>query len=162
MPVSGDDASFTLDDLPPGPAHQRNGGTTSTVKLKMLVDDTKLDSANYAARLKDILAGDDDDEVEGHGSGNVGLMGHEDDEDEDEEFLYIGIDAPQAIGYDAQLADVLDEPQPLPQKSHAIMNASPTPEAVDGSASEESFDYNRYQVRQCIYLPKPAHSLHSG
>src|SRR5258707_1192774 len=125
MPVSGnedDDVSLALDESLPNSGHQISRGSTSADDLKILANDKRLDSSNYAERLKDILGVDDDGEVEGHGPGNRGSIGREDDEDEDEykDFLYTGIDAPQPIVYDAQLADVLDEPQTLSQQNNSM------------------------------------------
>ena len=163
MPVSGnedDDVSLVLDESLPNSGHQISRGSTSADDLKALTNDKRLDSSNYAERLKDILGVDDDGEAEGHGPGNMGSIGREDedDEDEDEDFLYTGIDAPQPIGYDAQLADVLDEPQTLSQQNHS-MNPFPTSEKADDSISGESLDYNRYQVRYCMGMPSEPDSF---
>ncbi|KAF8342052.1 Golgi CORVET complex core vacuolar protein 8-domain-containing protein [Cantharellus anzutake] len=148
MLTSGDesDESFTVDDLLPHSVHQKRGrGFTPTTGKKVLTDDAKLDSSNYAARLNDILAGDD--EEGGMTWGDIGLLGddEEDEVDDNEEFLYTGKDAPVVVGYDAQLADVLDEPQPPAQESHPHLDVSTGSEKMGDHVFKEGFEYNHYQ-----------------
>lgn len=97
---------------------------------------------NYFARLEEILDDDDDNDDDasirsGPADSRLGS-----DQDEEDGFLYTGNDAPQ--GYDAQLADLLDEDLPtngnLQDEKHVRMLVEAP------SEPDDAFDYSKFKV----------------
>ena len=149
------------------PTSVRSTQTTRPVREKPGIgaEDVDADSrtSNYSARLEEILDGhdDDDDRDENHVVHRNGHMlddGDEDEDDDDEGFLYRGADAPQVIGYDAQLKDVLGSEAGDSEKGHPPTlprlrtNLDEEKQVLDqlgrspSPGSSDVFDYSKLRV----------------
>ena len=68
-------------------------------------DDAPNSSQDYAAHMDEIFSDEDEKEA----IHDIDARANSDDSDDDEGFIYTGVDAePSVVGYQAQLADVLD------------------------------------------------------
>ncbi|KAF9510041.1 hypothetical protein BS47DRAFT_1396315 [Hydnum rufescens UP504] len=97
-----------------------------------------LNDANYSTRLDEILDGDVGDPSYADGGRSPS------DEEDEEGFFYTGNDAPKALGYAAQLADVLDEDEAqAAEEAEEELRIQAELEAQ--SQDDDVFDYSKFK-----------------
>lgn len=143
------DRTFTLDELQGNEKALMNGALESSIASEGAT------GQDYSTRLQEILGlenEDDNDEQHaplGDYRRSVDDLDDEDD-DEEEEFLYSGVDAaPEPVGYDAQLAALLDGAESVKESDEHII------------IGDEPLEYGKYKVCVESNLPtlyKRAHN----
>lgn len=129
------DRTFTLEELQGNEKVHLNGVASAINPTGTVTGE------DYSTRLQEFLTLDHEDEHEpiqhtSHDSGHLDFDVDEED-DEDEEFVYTGVDAPpEPVGYDAQLADILEGDDVQVDGSDVFIN----------SGQDEPLEFGKYKV----------------